>query len=143
MRGFALHTNILSESRKVRPHGAVLAWLASVPAAELWIPAPVLAELQAGVEGLRYRDPVRAVLYETWIAELERTPQVLPMDGACFRSWAQLMSKRSSHGAVDAMIAAVARVHGLTVATRNVKDFARFGIPVENPFAYRGNLIGV
>ncbi len=140
MTGFALDTNILSESRKTRPHGAVVAWLAAVPAADLWIPAPVLAELQTGVDGLRHRDPVRAASYETWIEQLEGTPQVLPMDGACFRIWSQLMFKRSSDRAVDAMIAAIARVHGLTVATRNVKDFARFDVPIENPFDYRSNL---
>ena len=60
---------------------------------------------------------------------------VLPMDAAVFRVWARLMHRASDTLYEDAMIAATAKVHGLTVATRNVRDFKPFGVPVLNPFA--------
>lgn len=56
------------------------------------------------------------------------------MDGAAFRCWAKLMHRQSDTLYEDAMIAAVAKVNGLTVVTRNVRDFAGFGVPVFNPF---------
>ena len=56
------------------------------------------------------------------------------MDGATFREWARLMAGRSDDLSGDAMIAATARIHGMVIATRNVKDFARFGVQVFNPF---------
>ncbi len=57
------------------------------------------------------------------------------MDGAIFREWARLMDGKSDQLAADAMIAATARLHGLVVATRNVKDFAKFKVQVFNPFS--------
>ena len=59
---------------------------------------------------------------------------VLPMDAAAFRTWARLMHRRSNTLYEDAMIAATAKVHGLTVVTRNVADFKAFGVPLLNPF---------
>jgi hypothetical protein len=74
---------------------------------------------------------------EAWAAQLERTSQVLSMDAACFREYARLMHRRSDTLAEDAMIAATARVHGLTVATRNERNFAHFDVAVLNPFRHR------
>jgi toxin FitB len=59
---------------------------------------------------------------------------VLPMNGEMFREWARLMADKSDDLSGDAMIAATARVHNLTVVTRNVKDFKTFGVKVFNPF---------
>jgi predicted nucleic acid-binding protein len=56
------------------------------------------------------------------------------MDSICFRRWAKLMCRQSDTVSEDAMIAATALVHNLTVVTRNVRDFARFDVPVLNPF---------
>ncbi|MBL8837912.1 MAG: VapC toxin family PIN domain ribonuclease, partial [Alphaproteobacteria bacterium] len=59
---------------------------------------------------------------------------VLPADGQVFRTWARLMHRRSDTQLEDALIAATALTHRMVVATRNVRDFAGFGVRVENPF---------
>lgn len=134
MKGFLLDTNIVSEIRKRNPHGAVSSWFAAVPAAEMFLPAVVLAELQACVEITRGQDPAKALEIEEWISRIAATYEVLPMDGACFRQYARLIHRRADALREDAMIAATAHVYGLTVATRNERDFKPFGIPVFNPF---------
>lgn len=93
-----------------------------------------IGELQAGVEKTRRHDPVKAAELDAWIDAICLSHNVLPMDAAVSRQWALLMDRRSKVLMEDAMIAATARVHGLTVATRNVKDFAIFSVPVLNPF---------
>jgi hypothetical protein len=131
---YLLDTNIVSELRKNKPHGAVSAWFDSTPAVSIQIPAVVLGELQAGVEKTRLQDPAKASEIENWIERIERTWMVTNMDGAAFREWARLMAGTSDDLAADAMIAATARVHRLVVVTRNVKDFSSFGVQVFNPF---------
>lgn len=91
-------------------------------------------EIQRGVEITRRQDPLKANEIEAWAANLERASQVLPMDSACFREYARLVYGRSDTLAEDAMIAVTARVHGLTVATRNERDFGHLGVSVFNPF---------
>ena len=133
---FLLDTNIVSEFRKPRPHGAVIAWRRSIPTHQLAIPAVVLAEAQAGVEIMRRQDPVKAAELESWIEGLMAYYTILPADGAIFREWARLMHGVSSDQSADAMIAATARVMKLTVATRNVNDFLRFNVRLINPFEF-------
>ena len=133
---YLLDTNVVSELRKPRPHGAVVAWRRSVPVSQIAIPAVVLAEAQAGVELTRKQDPGKAAQLEAWIDNLMIYYAVVPSDGSIYREWARLMHRRSITLSADAMIAATARIMGLTVATRNVKDFAIFGARVFNPFTY-------
>jgi len=132
---YLLDTNVVSETRKPRPHGAVMAWLASVDRGDLNISAVSLGEIQAGIEITREQDPARAALFDAWAENLSRVFNVLPMDGAIFRLWAKLMHRRSSALAGDAMIAATARHHQLIVVTRNVRDFRDFGVEMFDPFA--------
>ena len=103
----------------------------------MFIPAVVLGELQAGIELTRRQDPGKAVELTRWVDQIDATSQVLPMDGRCFRQYARLIHGHSDTLAEDAMIAAMAHVHGLTVATRNEKDFAHFSVAVLNPFRQR------
>lgn len=133
---YLLDTNIVSEFRKLRPHGAVTAWRRSIPIHQLAIPAVVLAEAQAGAEITRKQNPVKAAELESWIDSLMDYYTVLPADGAIFREWARLMRGVSADQSADAMIAATARVMELIVATRNVKDFLRFKVRVVNPFEF-------
>jgi hypothetical protein len=134
---YLLDTNVVSELRRPRPHGAVLGWLRSVPDADLHVSAVTLAEIQAGIELTRDQDPDKARAIEAWLDQLEQAWNVLPMDAAIFRLWARLMHRRSDTLYEDAMIAASARVHRLVVVTRNVADFADFGVEVLNPFDTR------
>jgi len=134
---FLLDTNVVSELRKPRPHGAVLAWLQSSNDADLHLASVTLGEIQAGIEITRDQDPVKAEEIERWLDQLSGSFNLLPMDGAAFRCWAQLMHRRSDTLYEDAMIAAIARVHNLTVVTRNVADFQEFGVALLNPFEHR------
>ena len=99
--------------------------------------AVTFGEIQAGVELTRRPDPAKANEIEAWATQLERSSQALPLDAACFREYARLMHGRSETLVEDAMIAATARVHGLTVATRNEGGFAHFDVAVLNPFKHR------
>lgn len=135
---YLLDTNILSEIRKPRPHGGVLAWFTAHQSAGFATPVIALFELQMGVEKLRTQDPHRAAEFEYWIARLESADHVLPFDAAASRETARLLQKQPMSLMADAMIAAIAKVNGLTLATRNTRDFERFRVPLVNPFAYRG-----
>ena len=134
---YLLDTNVVSELRRTRPHGGVIAWLERVPDEHLHVSAVTLGELQAGVEITRERDPPRAEAIEAWIEQVEQTWNVLPMDGRAFRVWARLMHRRSDELIEDAMIAATAIVHNLTVVTRNVRDFKPLSVKTLDPFTAR------
>ncbi len=132
---FLLDTNVVSELRKNGPHGAVVAWRKSVPVHELAVPAVVIGEIQTGIELTRKQDPAKAGELEDWLDRVMSYYTILPMDGPIFREWARLMDGKLDELAADAMIAATARVRGLVVATRNVKDFAKLKVQVFNPFS--------
>jgi len=134
---YLLDTNVISELRKPRPHGAVLAWLRSRDDGELHISAVTLGEIQAGIEITREQDVSKAAEIEAWADQISAVWNVLPMDGRTFRVWAKLMHRRSDALIEDAMIAATAHVHGLQVVTRNVRHFRNFGVGVLNPFVSR------
>lgn len=134
MNKYLLDTNVVSELRKLRPHGGAVAWLKKQSDEQLFISAVTLGELQAGVERARGQDPEKAAGIETWVDQLEASSQVLPMDTVCFREWARMMDRKPEQLLEDAMIAATARVHGLIVATRNEKDFRQLAVRLLNPF---------
>ncbi len=131
---YLLDTNIVSELRKPRPHGGVIAWLHATQDVDLHLSTVTLGEIQAGVELTRDQDALKATEIEAWLNLVAQSYNVLPMDGAVFRAWARLMHRRSNTLVEDAMIAATASVHKLIVVTRNVGDYANFGVQVLNPF---------
>lgn len=132
---YLLDTNVVSELRKIKPHGAVLAWFNNVADNDLHLSAVTLGEIQAGIEITREQDATKAALIEAWADQVAQTYNVLNMDAATFRLWAKLMHRQTDKVYEDAMIAATALQHKLTVVTRNVKDFKRFNVAVFNPFA--------
>jgi toxin FitB len=132
---YLLDTNVVSELRRPRPHGAVLDWINRVPDADLHVAAVTIGEIQAGIEMTREQNPAKAVEIEAWLDRVVETFNVLPMDARAFRSWARLVYRRADDLAEDAMIAAIAIVHNLTVVTRNIRDFERLGVRTFNPFS--------
>jgi predicted nucleic acid-binding protein len=131
---YLLDTNVVSELRRPRPHGAVMAWLRNVNDSDLHLSAVTLAEIQAGIERVRTQDEAKAAEIEAWADPLAETWNVLSMDAATFRRWARLMHGRSDTLYEDAMIAATAIQHDLTIVTRNVRDFRNFGVRLLDPF---------
>ena len=131
---YLLDTNVVSELRKPRPHGAVVAWLKSTAEADLHLSAVTLGEIQAGIELTREQDATKASEIEAWADLVAASYNVLPMDGETFRAWARLMHRKSDTVYEDAMIAATAIVHKLTIVTRNGADFAHFDVSLLNPF---------
>ena len=131
---YLLDTNLVSELRKPRPHGAVLAWITAVDDADLHLSAVTLGEIQAGIELTRDQNLDKAKEIECWLDQLAGVYNILPMDAAVFRQWAKLMHRQSDTLYEDAMIAATAHVHRLTVVTRNLADFKTFGVKLLNPF---------
>ena len=131
---YLLDTNVVSELRKPKPHGAVLQWIQDIPDADLHISAVTIGEIQAGIELTREQDEAKATELEQWLELVSGSFNVVPMDALAFRVWARLMHRTSDTLYEDAMIAATAKVHKLTVVTRNVTDFKSFGVSVLNPF---------
>ena len=131
---YLLDTNVVSELRRPRPHGAILNWIADVPAEQLFVSAVTVGEIQAGIEITREQDAAKAEDLEGWLNKVLATYGVLPMDAAAFREWARLMHRRSDAIAEDAMIAATATVHRMTVVTPNVSAFVQLGVELQNPF---------
>jgi hypothetical protein len=134
---YLLDTNVISELRRARPHGAVLAWLRDVRDEDLHVSAVTIGEIQAGIEMTREQDQAKAAEIEVWLEQVAETYNILGMDARTFRLWARLMHRKTDHLIEDAMIAATAAVHNLTIVTRNVRDFEELGVPTLNPFATR------
>jgi len=132
---YLLDTNVISELRRMKPHGAVIEWLQEVSDADLHLSAVTIGEIQAGVEHTRKTDAAKANEIERWLDQVAATYNVLPMDAQTFRRWARLMHGQSDDHIEDAMIAATALCHDLTVVTRNVRDFMPFGVRTLDPFS--------
>lgn len=131
---YLLDTNIVSELRKPRPHGGVVAWIKAIPDSDLYVSVVTLGEIQTGIEMTRKQDPKKAAEIESWTDQVAASYNILSMDSNSFRLSARLMHQHSDSVYEDAMIAATALVHQLTLATRNVRDFKCFQVQLLNPF---------
>jgi len=98
-----------------------------------------IGTIQAGIELSREQDTSKAAEIEQWLNRVCDTLSILSRDGPAFRCWAQLMHRQSDTLVEDAIIAVSAKVHQLTVVTRNLSDFKRFNVPLLDPFATQGS----
>jgi hypothetical protein len=138
-----LDTNVISEYLRERPDAVVSAWLDSHPEEDLWTTSVVLAELLSGVEMMpsgRKQKGLRDAI-EKMISEDFRG-QILTFNLPAARQYAQILAARRKIGRpireMDAQIAAIANVHGATLATRDVDDFAGCNLAVVNPWDRNG-----
>ena len=133
---FLLDTNVVSELRKgSRAHARVRHWFADVADEDLRISVLVLGELRQGVERLRGRDRTSAERLDLWLARLsaDHEGRILPVDQRVAEIWGRLNAP-DPLPTVDGLLAATALVHDLTLVTRDVRDVARTGARLLNPF---------
>ena len=133
---YLVDINVVSELRKgLRGNENVRAWFARVADEELYLSVLVVGEIRRGVEAIRRRDPRHAAALEHWLRGLvvEHAERLLPLDLGVAEEWGRLSAVRSA-SVIDTLLAATARVHGLTLATRNVRDVAWTGVDCVNPF---------
>jgi toxin FitB len=133
---YLLDTNVLSELRKGRRcNRGVAAWFSEVADADLGLSVLVVGEIRRGIEAIRRRDDARAAALDQWLARLLRDhgERILPVDRQVAEEWGRLAAVRAA-SVVDVLLAATARVHGLTLVTRNVRDVQWTGVPCVNPF---------
>lgn len=133
---YLLDTNVLSEARRPRGDEGVRRWTSSVPAEDLYVSALVIGEVRRGVERLMRRDPRQAATYEVWLATIlsDYADRILPVDAAAAEEWGR-MSVPDPIPIVDGLMAATAKVRGMTFVTRNTADVERTGVELLNPFS--------
>jgi predicted nucleic acid-binding protein len=134
---YLIDTNVLSELRRKLPHPGVSVWLAQRPASSLYMSVLTLGELRKGIDGLNDED--RKLALSDWLhTELSMffLGRVLSIDEQVADRWGQLVAAAGRPlPAIDSLLAATALVHGLTVVTRNAKDFEGLGLAVINPWS--------
>jgi toxin FitB len=134
--GYLLDTNVISELRKSAPAGrTVRSWLNSHRDTNMWLSVLVVGELRRGVALRNRRDPGAGAAIGRWLDDVmaDFGGRILPITTEVAEAWAEL-STPDPLPVVDGLIAATAIVHDLTVATRNVSDFARTRVRLVNPF---------
>jgi predicted nucleic acid-binding protein len=134
---FLLDTNVISEIRKRdQAHPNVVRWVACTPVEEIGTSVLVLAEIRHGIELTRRNDPEQAKFLDRWFSHMRARLEgrVLPIDEAVAEAWA-LLGIPDPMPLIDGLLAATAKVHGLTLVTRNVADIAVAGVSLLDPFS--------
>lgn len=134
---YLLDTNVISELRKgQRADVNVTAWFADVAEEEIFLSVLTIGEIRRGIENVRRRDPDSAAALDRWLNLLSEahSDRVVPIDRAIAEEWGR-MNVPDPLPVVDGLLAATARVLGLTLVTRNVADVEGTGINLFDPFA--------
>jgi predicted nucleic acid-binding protein len=134
---YLVDTNVVSELRKGdRCNPGVAAWFAQISTDEIYLSVLTLGEVRKGIENIRRRDQASAAALEAWFEELivAYPGRWLPVDAAIAEQWGRF-NIPDPLPVLDGLLAATARVHGLTLVTRNLKDVERTGVECLNPFA--------
>jgi hypothetical protein len=138
---FLLDTNVVSELRKgTRANRAVSSWFAELADEDIFLSVLTIGEIRRGVESVRRRDADSARALDSWVArvvELHRD-RIIPLDRAIAEEWGRI-NVPDPLPVIDGLLAATARVVGLTIATRNVDDVERAGVDFLDPFSGRSS----
>jgi len=133
---FLVDTNVISEIRKTtRRDPNVAAWFAAVSGTDLYLSVLVAGEIRKGVERARKTDPVRAQALDSWLIGLDSVffGRILPVTSEIADEWGRMNAIRPV-STIDGLLAATAKVHRLTLATRNTSDVVGLGVQILNPF---------
>jgi predicted nucleic acid-binding protein len=133
---YLLDTNVISELRKgPRGSASVAAWFASLRDEQAFLSVLVLGEIRRGIEMARSKEPDRALLFAEWLESLRRkfADRVLVVDQAVADEWGRMIATQATH-VTDVLLAATAKVNGMTLATRKVRHVAGLGVEIVNPF---------
>lgn len=133
---FLLDTNVISELRKGdRADPSVVAWFGDLADDEIYLSVLTIGEIRRGIESVRRRDPDSARALDSWLARLseDHRDRILPVDRAITEEWGR-MSVPDPLPVIDGLLAATAKVKGLTFATRNVADVESTGVEILDPF---------
>lgn len=133
---FLLDTNVIAELRKgSRANANVRSWFAALDPEAIVLSVVTIGEIRRGIENVRRRDSAAARSLERWLRRVltDHGDRILAMDLTVAEEWGRL-NVPDPLPVIDGILAATARVHGLTLATRNVKDVSRSGVDPVNPF---------
>lgn len=132
---YLLDTNVISEICKEHGSPSVKAWFAATAADELYLSVLTVGEIRHGIERVRRRDAIQTGVFEAWLEALQRdfAERLLPITAEIADAWGRL-GVPDPVPTVDGLLAATARVGGLTLVTRNTADLGRTGVPLLNPF---------
>lgn len=133
---YLIDTNIISEIRKGgRCDPNVAAWYASIDDGAIYLSALVFGEIRKGIEKVRSREPTRAQALENWLSAVRKAfaERVLPVDQLVAEEWGRMTAARSVPS-IDALLAATAKIHRMTLVTSNLLDVKGLGAEVLNPF---------
>jgi predicted nucleic acid-binding protein len=136
---YLVDTNVISEVRKgSRCNAGVTAWWKRVDDAEIYLSALVIGEIRKGIEMIRPSDPTRASALDRWLTGLmaEYADRIVDVDRHVTDEWGRLSAIRNV-ATVDGLLAATAKVHRMTLVTRNETDVAGLGAQILDPFARR------
>ena len=134
---YLLDTNVISELRKgERADANARAWFGELADEEIYLSVLTLGEIRRGVESVRRRDPDSAAALDSWLARLGEAhrDRILPVDQSIAEEWGR-MNVPDPLPVVDGLLAATAKVTGLTFATRNVADVEGSGVELVDPFS--------
>jgi predicted nucleic acid-binding protein len=133
---FLLDTNVVSELRRgLAANQGVAEWYDGQLARELFLSVVTVGEVRQGIEQIRSRDGRQAAALDKWVTGLVQfyEDRILYIDGDVAEEWGRLRARRSTP-MIDGLLAATARVHDLTLVTRNVRDFRGMDVPLVNPW---------
>jgi predicted nucleic acid-binding protein len=135
--GFLLDTNVVSEARRPRGDEGVKRWIESVPSGELHLSVLAVGEIRRGIERLRRRDPAQAETYAAWLKRLrtDYAERLLPITAEVAEEWGRITAS-DPVPVIDGLMAATAKVAGMTLVTRNTSDVERTGVRLLNPFSH-------